>query len=60
MTKECPLCNEMMRIHAVVHTTRIPGTQQQVSREGREWRCPECDYFEEVDDEKIARSESSS
>jgi phage FluMu protein Com len=53
MTKECPMCNEIMRIHATTETTRIPGTTQHIVREGKEWRCPECDYFEELDDETL-------
>jgi len=57
MTKECPLCTERMQPHTVVHTQRIPGTTQQISRESREWRCPECDYFEELDDEDLAATQ---
>jgi hypothetical protein len=47
------MCNEIMRIHATQETTRIPGTTQHIVREGQEWRCPECDYFEDVDDETL-------
>lgn len=53
MTKECPLCNERMSMHAVTHTSVIPGTSQKVSREGKEWKCPECDYFEEIDPQDL-------
>jgi hypothetical protein len=53
MTKECPLCSEIMRVHKTIHVTRIPGTTQQMTHEGHEWRCPECDYFEEIDDEDL-------
>jgi hypothetical protein len=53
MIKECPLSGEMMRVHPTLQITRIPGTTQQITREGKEWRCPECDYFEEVDDQDL-------
>jgi C4-type Zn-finger protein len=49
MTKECPMCSEIMRVHASERVDTIPGTTEVVRREYREWRCPECDYFEEVE-----------
>jgi C4-type Zn-finger protein len=49
MTKECPMCGDWMRIHTVTQDERIPGTNQRVVRETLEWRCAECDYFEEYD-----------
>jgi hypothetical protein len=42
-----------MSMHAVTHTSVIPGTSQKVSREGKEWKCPECDYFEEIDPQDL-------
>jgi hypothetical protein len=57
MTKECPMCNDIMRVHATTETTRIPGTTQNIVREGKEWRCPECDYFEELDDEALREAQ---
>jgi hypothetical protein len=39
-----------MRVHMSVIVERIPGTTQSVTRETPEWRCPECDYFEEFDE----------
>jgi YgiT-type zinc finger domain-containing protein len=50
--KECPMCGELMRLAVRERTETIPGTRQAVKREAREWVCPECDYFEEVDDEE--------
>ncbi len=49
MTKECPMCGDWMRLHKVTQEERIPGTSQSLVRETLEWRCPECDYFEEFD-----------
>ena len=48
--KECPMCNETMRLVVRERTETIPGTRQDVKREEREWVCPECDYFEEADE----------
>jgi YgiT-type zinc finger domain-containing protein len=49
VTKECPMCGDWMRVHTVTEDTRIPGTNQRIVREIQEWRCAECDYFEEFD-----------
>jgi C4-type Zn-finger protein len=53
MTKECPMCNDWMRLHTVTQDERIPGTNQRIVRETQEWRCPECDYFEEYDADEV-------
>ena len=51
-TKECPLCGEAMRINQRVMIDRIPGQSQVVRREIREWTCPECDFYDDADDER--------
>jgi C4-type Zn-finger protein len=56
MTKECPMCGEIMRLRLAERHDKIPGTQQVVKREYREWSCPECDYFEEADAEDLIES----
>ena len=53
MTKECPMCNELMRVRLAERVDTIPGTQQTTKREYREWICPECDYFEDVEPEEM-------
>ena len=45
------MCGELMRLVIHERSESIPGTRQNVKREVREWVCPECDYFEEVDEE---------
>ena len=45
------MCGEAMQLHAIEVVTRIPGTSQEVKGLEREWRCPECDYFEEEEEE---------
>lgn len=50
-TRECPMCGERMRLHETETVEHVPGTTEAIRRTAREWRCPECDYFEEVDEE---------
>lgn len=53
-TKECPLCGEHMRLKEYEQADVIPGTAETKRRTVREWVCPECDYFEEFEEEKPA------
>jgi YgiT-type zinc finger domain-containing protein len=50
-TKECPMCGEHMRLTTREQTDRIPGSRDTKTKRVSEWVCPECDYFEEADDE---------
>ena len=50
--RECPLCGESMRVKVRELIDRIPGQPQVVRREVREWTCPECDYYEDAEDER--------
>jgi hypothetical protein len=37
----------------VVETlVRVPGNPQVTRRNSAEWICPDCDYFEEADEER--------
>jgi hypothetical protein len=49
--KECPMCGETMQLRQRRVTDHIPGTPQTATARFHEWVCPECDYFEEVDDD---------
>ena len=49
--KECPLCGTRMRLNTREHTDRVPGSREQKVSRVREWVCPECDYFEDVEEE---------
>ena len=49
--KECPMCGETMRLETKERTERLPGAGVLRTRMVREWICPECDYFEEADEE---------
>ena len=54
--KECPLCAESMRLRESEITDRVPGTLQSRTSKIREWVCPECDYFEEMDEPEKDRN----
>jgi YgiT-type zinc finger domain-containing protein len=49
--KECPMCGETMRLSEREIEERVPGDSHATVRRVREWICPECDYFEEVESE---------
>jgi hypothetical protein len=48
--KDCPMCGETMRLKESEMTDRVPGTPQSRTTRVLEWQCPECDYFEEVEE----------
>jgi len=47
--RECPLCGATMQISEREVIDRVPGTPQTNTVHVREWVCPECDYFEDVE-----------
>ena len=47
------MCGEIMRLRLAERHDKIPGTQQTVKREYREWSCPECDYFEDAEADEL-------
>jgi hypothetical protein len=49
--KECPMCGEFMRLRDRETVDRVPGTTQTRTSKFREWVCPECDYFEEAEEQ---------
>jgi hypothetical protein len=49
--KECPLCGATMRLRRTETVVRIPGNPKETTRASAEWVCPECDYFEEAEEE---------
>ncbi len=48
------MCGEAMRLVVREITDRVPGTAERRTATATEWLCPECDYFEEVDEEGTA------
>lgn len=51
-TRECPMCGGTMRLKRTEIIVRVPGHAQPTTRQEQEWICPDCDYFEEADEEK--------
>jgi YgiT-type zinc finger domain-containing protein len=49
--KDCPMCGEVMRLVERVEVDRTPGTSQTHVTRVREWVCPDCDYFEESEEQ---------
>jgi YgiT-type zinc finger domain-containing protein len=50
-TRECPLCGENMRLKEHDTVVQVPGNPTGTVKHVREWVCPECDYFEEAEEE---------
>jgi YgiT-type zinc finger domain-containing protein len=50
-TKECPLCGGSMRLRLREDIVRVPGNPSATVRNVKEWLCPDCDYFEEAEEE---------
>jgi hypothetical protein len=44
------MCGERMKVREHEIVDRVPGTSQTRTTILKEWVCPECDYFEEVED----------
>ena len=45
------MCGETMRLRERETIDRIPGLPQTKTTKYAEWVCPECDYFEEAEEE---------
>lgn len=48
--RECPLCAGTMRLKRTETAVQIPGNPRPTPQLALEWICPDCDYFEEVDE----------
>jgi hypothetical protein len=53
--KECPLCGGTMRLKRTDTVVQIPGNPRPSTRRLTEWICPDCDYYEEAEEEKPER-----
>jgi hypothetical protein len=49
--RECPLCGGSMCIREQQSVVQVPGNPNATTRLTREWVCPDCDYFEDADEE---------
>ena len=52
-TKECPLCGTTMRLKRSEQIVPVPGNPRPATRMSAEWICPECDYFEEAEEDRV-------
>jgi rubredoxin len=51
-TRECPMCGGAMRLKRGTRAQHVAGYGASQPKETKEWVCPECDYFEEVDEDE--------
>jgi hypothetical protein len=51
-TKECPLRGSTMHLREQQTVVGIPGNPNATTRTSYEWVCPDCDYFEEAEEER--------
>jgi hypothetical protein len=49
--RECPLCGGTMQLKTSETVVHIPGNPRAIKKSSKEWLCPDCDYFEEVEEE---------
>ena len=50
--KECPLCGGTMRYRETSRPIQVPGNPNASTQITREWVCPDCDYFEEAEEDE--------
>jgi hypothetical protein len=41
-----------MQVKRTQRTTQVPGNPKVTTTQSAEWVCPDCDYFEEADEER--------
>ena len=46
------MCGESMRLESRERTDRLPGQGLMRTHTIEEWVCPECDHFEEAEEEE--------
>ena len=51
-SRECPMCGSIMRLEIKQIATRVPGNPAPTRHTSAEWICPDCDYFEEAEEER--------
>jgi ssDNA-binding Zn-finger/Zn-ribbon topoisomerase 1 len=50
--KDCPMCGGALRLRQSETVVHVPGNPTPTRRTVREWVCPECDYYEEAEEEE--------
>jgi transposase len=51
-SKDCPLCGGTMRLKRFQSVAQVPGNPKPTTRNVAEWVCPDCEYFEEAEEEE--------
>ena len=51
VVRECPLCGGTMRLEQTTRVVQVPGNPLPRHHTAREWTCPDCDYYEEAEEE---------
>jgi hypothetical protein len=46
------MCGETMQFTEAERIERLPGTTEAHPQRVREWKCPECGYFEDANEEE--------
>ena len=49
--KECPLCGSTMQLKESAADVQIHGNPRPTTQRAWEWVCPDCDYFEDAEEE---------
>jgi transposase len=52
-SRECPLCGGTMKLAEKESVVHVPGNPGATRRVVREWICPDCDYFEDAEQEGV-------
>ena len=47
------MCGTTMRVRTREVVTKLPGTMQTTHKDEKEWLCPECEYFEEIEGDVV-------
>jgi acetone carboxylase gamma subunit len=45
------MCGGTMRLREIERIVHVPGNPNATTYKSREWICPDCDYFEDVEEE---------
>ena len=45
------MCGSTMRLKQTQNVVHVPGNPAPTTRTSAEWVCPECDYFEDAEEE---------
>ena len=52
-SRECPLCGGTMRFRITTTPVQVAGNPNATNQTTREWVCPDCDYFEEAEEDGV-------